>query len=209
MYAVIIRLARLFAWLFYRHRVYGREHLKDGAFIIAPNHVSYLDPPLTAVSSPKKVYFLARKTLFKGLFGKLIYLLGSRPVSSDTANAQVFKEIEALLKRGERIIIFPEGTRSETGEFNEVKAGIFLLFQRTHCGIQPTYLFGTNKVWGKEARRPKLFGRTGCVFGSPILWERYADLEKKEASVQFAKDLKTAILALQKWHQRGCHGIPP
>ncbi len=209
MYWIVIRLARALAKLLYRHRVFGAQHVAKGAAIIAPNHVSFLDPPIASVSCPQDVYFLARKTLFKGLFGKFIYSLNARPVSGENANIQVFKEIGALLEEGKKVILFPEGTRSSDGQFGEIKAGIFLLFQRTHCHIQPTYIAGTAEIWGKGEKRPKIFGRTACVFGSALSWERYASMEKKEAQAQFAKDLKTSIINLKEWFEKGAKGSPP
>ncbi|MBS3904995.1 MAG: 1-acyl-sn-glycerol-3-phosphate acyltransferase [Simkania sp.] len=209
MYWIIIRLARCLAKIFYQHKVYGKEHIEPGAAIIAPNHVSFLDPPITAVSTPQNVYFLARKTLFKGWFGKFIYALNARPVSEGNANIQIFKDIGALLQEGKKVILFPEGTRSIDGAIGDIKPGIYLLFHRTHCPIQPVYLVGTQSIWGKGQKLPKLFGRTACVFGSPVLWEHYREMERKEVQERFATDLRQAILSLKNWYEQGAKGTPP
>lgn len=209
MYSIVLAMAKAFAKIFYGHKVYGRENFCEGAAIIAGNHVSFLDPPILAISSPKEVYFLARRTLFRGLFGKFIYGLNSRPVSGEAGDVKIFREIAALLNEGKKVVLFPEGTRSPTGEFREVKPGIFLLFSRTHCAIQPAYIAGSYEIWGKGRKWPRLSGKTVCVFGSPIEWDRYAHLDKKEAQAKFAQDLKHSILSLKDWYEKGAKGTPP
>src|SRR5271167_3814145 len=116
LYWIVIRLARFFAKILYRHKVYGREHILSEAAILASNHVSFLDPPILSLSCPEDVYFLARKTLFNGLFGKFIYALNARPVSAGSANLEVFRQIANLLGEGKKVILFPEGTRSTDGK---------------------------------------------------------------------------------------------
>jgi len=209
LYSIVIAIVTLFTKIFYRHKIYGQIHIQPGAAILASNHVSYLDPPLLSISCPDKVFFLARKTLFKGWFGKLIYALNSRPVSSGTANLQMFREISALLEQGKKIILFPEGTRSQDGNLGQIKPGIFLLFHRTHCAIQPAYIAGSFSIWGRERRWPKFFGKTACIFGSPLLWERYEKTPRREAEAQLAEDLRNAILSLKEWYEAGAKGTPP
>ncbi len=208
-YNFVIAVVTLFAKLFYRHKIFGKQHIQQGSAILASNHDSYFDPPLLSISCPEPVFFLARKTLFMGLFGKMIYALNARPVSGGAANLQIFREISALLEQGKKIIIFPEGTRSQDGNLGQFKAGIFLLFQRTHCAIQPAYIAGSYSIWGRSRKWPKLSGRTACIFGSPLLWERYENIPRKEAEEQFARDLRKSILDLKEWYEKGARGIPP
>src|SRR5689334_5192410 len=98
LYSLVIATVAFFAKLFYRHKIYGQSHIQPGAAILASNHVSYLDPPLLSVSCPEEVFFMARKTLFKGLFGKFIFALNARPVNSGAANLQLFRDISLLLE---------------------------------------------------------------------------------------------------------------
>lgn len=209
LYYIVIRLARFFAKVFYRHKIYGKEHMLPGAAILAANHVSYLDPPVLSLSCPEDVYFLARKTLFKGVFGKFIYALNARPVQIGGANLEVFREIGSLLQQGKKVVLFPEGTRSLDGNLAEFKPGIFLLMSRTGCAVQPAYIYGTFTIWGKSRRNPKLFGKTACVWGSALTWARYASIPKKEAEAQFSKDLRDSILRLKAWYEAGAKGSPP
>ena len=90
-YRICLFLAWSFFKIFYKCRVYGLEHFYEGGAIIAPNHVSYYDPPITSVLWPQAVHFLARETLFRSLFGVLIRKLNAHPVKGEETNLEVVK----------------------------------------------------------------------------------------------------------------------
>ena len=99
-------------------KVEGVEHMVkagDGGTIIACNHQSYLDPPLVAAAYKGEIHFLARKTLFKGLFGKLIAAVNAVPVNQSGADLASMKTIINEVKKGNRVLMFPEGTRTTDG----------------------------------------------------------------------------------------------
>lgn len=207
------RFMLIVAWLplkvFYRHKVYGLQHYIKRAAIIAPNHTSFLDPPLTAISWPQEVHFLARESLFKPfLFGSLIRSLNSHPVSGDAGDVSVFRMILQVLKEGKQIILFPEGARTD-GELGEIKGGIGMLLMRSKAAIIPTYIHGTREIWGRDRKFPKIFGKTACVFGTPILWESFSHLDKKEGQAQIAQTLSKSITDLKNWYDAGAEGTPP
>ncbi len=209
LYRFVIVVVRAYFRCLYRHRIYGSEHVIAGPAIIAPNHSSFLDPPIVSTSVQGEVFFLARKSLFKGWFGRLIWALNARPVSGEAGDIKVFREIEALLKEGGKVILFPEGTRSLHGEIGRIKGGLSLIVMRTDCAVIPVYIHGTGEIWGRQRKFPKLWGRTACVFGTPLKWEQFSSLEKKEAQQQFADSLRDAILALKAWYNQGAKGSPP
>jgi 1-acyl-sn-glycerol-3-phosphate acyltransferase len=209
-YRFILFLAWLVFKIFYRTKAYGMEHFPKGSGIIASNHVSYLDPPLIAISSPEEVHFLARSTLFDiPLFGRLIRALNSHPVKGEASDASVFKDLCKLLQGNNKVIMFPEGKRSFTGELSPLKLGISVLVMRTHCCIIPTYVHGTYKIWRRGQSLPKPWGKTACIFGTPIKAEDFSHLEKREAQEAMTKRLAEAILALRAWYENGAHGTPP
>jgi len=197
--------------LFYRHKVYGLEHYYDKAAIIAGNHSSFYDPPILAISWPEEVHFLAREGLFKNrLFGGFIRKLNAHPVSGDAGDIAVFKTVIQLLTEGKKIILFPEGKRGDTPALNPLKPGIALLVSRSKSAVIPAYIHGTFSIWSRFRKFPKLFGgRTACVFGSPILWESFAHLDKREAQQALTDQLAAAIEALRIWYEKGAEGIPP
>jgi len=196
--------------LFYRYKVYGLEHYVKRAAIIAPNHNSYMDPPITAISWPEEVHFLAKEELFKPfLFGGFIKHLNSHPVKGDVSDVSVFKTIIGLLKEGKQLILFPEGGRMD-GEISQIKPGIGMLMMRAKAAIVPTYIHGAYEAWGRDRKLPKLFGKKcACIFGTPILWESFAHLEKRQAQEEVAKTLSNSLHALKEWYDSGAKGIPP
>ena len=78
-------LVWVIARCFYRHKVYGKEHIAAGGAMIASNHCSFLDPPLVGISCPDEIHFLARDTLFNyAPFAWLLRQLNSHPVHRGT-----------------------------------------------------------------------------------------------------------------------------
>lgn len=190
-------------------RVYGREYYFKGGAIIAPNHVSYLDPPIVAAASPEEIHFLARETLFRSWFGRLITSLNSHPVHGHVNNLKAIKTICGLLKQGYKVLLFPEGTRSKDNQLGDIKPGIGMLISRSETAIIPTYIHGTFDVWNRGRKRPRLVGKTAVVFGSPIHWKDYVDMDKKEAQEMIATRLTRAITELRNWYESGAMGNPP
>lgn len=209
-YRCVIFLVYYFFRLFYRHKIYGLEHYFKGGAVIAPNHVSFFDPMIVPASWPEEVNLLARATLFRNpFFGFLIRKLNAHPVKGDAADVAVIKRIEAMLKSGKKVILFPEGTRSKEDVLQEIKPGIGLMVVRSQTAIIPTYVAGTFEALGRGKRFPKLFGRTACVFGSAIHFENYSSMPKKQAMEEITQKLKTAMQDLRTWYESGAKGSPP
>lgn len=210
LYRIVLFCAWSIAKIFYRHKVYGLEHFYPRGAIIAANHTSYLDPPLLAISWPEEVHFLARDTLFRNrIFGGFISAINAHPVSGEASDIAVFREICTLLNEGKKVILFPEGKRSFDGFLGEVKPGIGMLIARTGTAVIPAYLKGPYEIWSRKRKIPKLFGKAICVFGSPIRWETYAHLDKREAQEAVAKQFIESLRQLEKWLNAGAKGIPP
>lgn len=209
LYRFVILVVGIFFKVFYRHKVYGLDHFPEGSTLIAPNHVSFLDPPCVAISCPGEIHFLARQSLFRSFFGKFIRVLNSHPVQQNATNLQVMKDICILLKKGHKVLMFPEGTRSKDDTLLEIKPGIGLLLSKSESTILPTYIHGTFNIWRRGKKFPKLWGKTAIVFGSPICWEDYADMDRKEAQQLVASHLTQSLYALRRWYDSGHEGLPP
>lgn len=200
----------IFAKILYRHKVYGKEHLPKGGGLIAPNHASFLDPPLVGISYPGPVHFLARDSLFHfAPFGWLIEKLNTHPVSQGKGNLNTLKMAMELIKSGKKVVIFPEGSRSENGQLGQGRLGIGMLVQRTQCQVVPTYIHGSYELWSTKRRFPKLWGKTACVFGSPIEFSNLQEKDKKEAQTEIVEQIMEKIAALQAWYCSGAKGSPP
>jgi 1-acyl-sn-glycerol-3-phosphate acyltransferase len=210
LYRLVLFGSWILAKVFFRLKTYGLEHFYPRGAIIAANHTSFLDPPLLAVSWPGEVHFLARETLFRNpFFGWFIKSLNTHPVSGDIGDVKVFKTVCSLLSQGKKIVLFPEGKRSLTGELGEIKPGIVMLVAKTESAIIPAYLDGVFEIWNRRQKFPKLFKKTACVFGTPICWDDFKHLEPRQAREEMARKLSEAILNLKKWFENGAHGIPP
>jgi 1-acyl-sn-glycerol-3-phosphate acyltransferase len=211
LYWTVLWLTKWYFKIFFRHRVYGLEHsFYQGGAILAANHSSFFDPPIVAISWPQEVHFLARETLFSHfLFGSLIRALNAHPVSGNASDVSTFKMICELLKKDKKVVLFPEGTRSLDGTLSTIKPGIGLLISRTNSAIIPAYIHGSYTAWNRRSRLPRLWGKTACVFGTPLLWKEFAHLDKKEAHQALATRLTQAILDLKNWYDSGAKGTPP
>lgn len=212
--SLLYRMIIFFAWLigkiFYRLKVYGLEHYYPRGAILAANHTSFFDPPIVAVSWPEEVHFLARESLFKNrFFGAFIRNVNTHPVSGNASDISVMKTLMTLLDEGKKVVLFPEGTRSKNGELQHLKPGISMLISRTKTAIIPVYIDGAYRAWSRNQKLPRIFGKVACVFGTPITWESFSHLDKREAQKQISEKLAASILALKKWYEDGAEGVPP
>lgn len=187
--------------LFYHHKVYGLENLPEGAAIIASNHNSFLDPPMVGASCPEEVYYFARASLFDNYFlNYFIRRLNAYPIKGNTNDLASFKIIASLLKNQKKVLIFPEGVRSDKGSLSPFKHGLAMLALRADCPIIPVYLHGTFDVWSRFRKIPKFKGTTACVFGKPIYPHAYQDLPKKEAQDKITELVRASIENLRAWY---------
>lgn len=196
--------------MFYRHKVYGLEHFIQGRGIIAPNHTSFFDPPIIAASWPEEISFLARKSLFASpIFGHMISNLNAYPVDGTTQDLSSIKLVCKLLSENKKVVIFPEGIRSRNGELGTIKSGIGMLSLRCQAPVIPVYISGVFYIWNRFRKFPKLTGNMACIFGSPIDWQAFTHLSKKEAQEALSMSVKQAIAQLKIWYENGAIGSPP
>lgn len=196
--------------VFYRHRVYGLEHVCQRRAIIAPNHSSFLDPPLIGVSWPKEVSFLARKSLFSSFFwGPIINHLNAYPVEGTAQDLSSIRLICQLLNQEHQVVIFPTGLRSSDGTLGEIKAGIGMLAMRCNAPITPVYIAGSFAIWNRHHYFPRLYGKTACVIGSPIHCKDFKHLDKKAAQELIGEQVRKSLESLHTWYDNGAQGVPP
>ncbi|MBT8044380.1 MAG: 1-acyl-sn-glycerol-3-phosphate acyltransferase [Verrucomicrobiae bacterium] len=153
---------------FFSYRVVGKEKLvTDGPVLIASNHESYLDPPLVGLGYDKAVYYLARKTLFRG-FGAWLYpKLNAIPVDQDRPDMTSLKTIIKLLRQGNQVVVFPEGARTLDGELQRAEAGTGLIVAKTKAIVQPVRIFGAREALPRGSGKMRFVPIT-LVVGDPI-----------------------------------------
>ncbi len=209
-YPLTIYILRGFFPLFYHYQVYGANQDCKGCAILAPNHTSFLDPPLIGAAWPEELHFLARSCLFRPFILRwLLPRLNAHPVEGSTQDIPSFRKIFRLLKEGKKVVVFPEGIRSATGELQTLKSGIAMLALRMHCPIIPVYISGTFEAWPRHRLLPKFGARIACVFGQPIYPPSSSEIPKKVQQEALAGQLEKKLEELRVWLEAGAEGAPP
>ena len=143
--------------------VRGADRLRgqDGPFIVAANHVSHLDTPVILRTLPARirrrlVVAAAKDYFYRGrLRGTLVSLsLATFPFDRGEGSRESLRQCRALLARGWSLLIFPEGTRSPSGELGRVRRGVAVLATATGVPVLPIYVHGLAEVMPKGTRAP-------------------------------------------------------
>ncbi len=138
---IALPIVELSFHLYFGVRVIGRENLPEGGCVVCPNHTQNSDPPIAAVaiSNRYQTMCMAKKELFdiKGL-GPLITWLGAFPVDRSRADLTAIKTALKTVKDGNKLLIFPQGTRGAGEE--EAKYGAAMLAMKTKAPIVPMYI---------------------------------------------------------------------
>lgn len=179
-------------------KIVGREHLvTEGPVLVVANHQSYLDPPLVGNLYDTEMYYLARKTLFRGFFKWLYTRWNAIPVDQDKPDMASLKTIIRLLKEGHRVLIFPEGERTGTGALGEAAPGAGLVAAKSGAVIQPVRIRGAYEALPRGSMRLR-FSRITVSVG-PAIRLTPEDLKQatgKDGYDQLAKRMMAAIAAL-------------
>jgi 1-acyl-sn-glycerol-3-phosphate acyltransferase len=156
---------------FFRWRVYNSERVPlRGPVILASNHASYLDPPLVGAGVRRGINYLARESLFRyPVVGWVLRNWNSVPVDRDGGGAKGLKAILDRLLAGGAIILFPEGTRSRTGNLQPARSGIGLTVIKSKAPVVPVRVFGTHDAYGPHMFFPKPKG-VEVKYGRPMMF---------------------------------------
>ena len=184
--------------LLFSPKVIGAENVpKEGAMIMAANHMSNWDPPILGTYLPRTVGYMAKEELFKpAIAGAIIKSLNAFPVKRGASDRGAIKMALNILKKGLCLGIFTEGTRSSDGKLHKAPAGVSLIAAMSKAPVVPTALIGTNKIWSKEEKFPQLT----IVFGEPIYYEGKSN--DKAALEEFSQEIMKKIENLIKLHSK-------
>ena len=123
--------------------------------LIASNHQSFLDPVLIGIALERPIHYLARRSLFHvpGL-NVAIRMLGAHPVSRDTKDGTAVRTILRILRSGEAMLLFPEGTRSWDGSVGAFQAGVGSIAARFGVPVLPVCIEGAVRCWPRTRSLP-------------------------------------------------------
>lgn len=184
---------RLLFYTVFRTRVYGRENIpKEGAVILAANHASNIDPPLMASLIERPVSYMAKIELFENpIFGAAIRRCHAFPVKRGASDRGAIKAAVTVLKEGHMLGLFPEGTRSKTGELQKAEAGIALIASMTGAPIVPVAILNSHRIFANGGLLPQL----RIMYGAPISFQ--GDRKSKEALDAFSAEIMAHIARMR------------
>jgi len=191
-------LSKVIAKIGFQYQAFGQENIiEDGPAIMAANHQSYLDPQLVGITCRAELYYLARKKLFRNkLFGSSLAGVNALPVDLSGADLTAVRTVINLLKQGHRTVIFPEGTRSLSGQIQQARPGIGIIIAKTLVPVVPMRIFGSFQAWPKGGKI-KPYPVT-VVVGKPIRFDHQDfGAKNREAYQKISEQVLSAIAAIE------------
>jgi len=197
-------------------KVIGAENVpRTGPVIICPNHSANLDPPLVPAFVPRSdTWSMAKSEYFKGGFVAWVFRqYHAFPVVRHSADRTALRRAFDILESGQALIIYPEGTRVESGVLARPEPGAGFIAQRAACPVVPVGLTGTRECLPKGARWPRrtpvsiTFGKPFLVLrkradGSKITREEAADAIMVEIAELLPERQRGAFSDLAPWRKR-------
>ncbi|MGM0776724.1 MAG: lysophospholipid acyltransferase family protein [Bacillota bacterium] len=162
----------------YRFEVFGKENFpKEGGVLLCSNHIDNLDPPVVGINAPRPVYFMAKEELFNvPVLGKILPGLNAFPVKRGMSDREALRKGLGILKEGNVLGLFPEGTRSKTGQLGKGLAGAGFFALRSEAHVVPCAIIGPYKA----------FSKLKVVYGKPIDMK---ELRERKASAEETTEL--------------------
>ncbi|WP_264738415.1 lysophospholipid acyltransferase family protein [Cytobacillus firmus] len=162
----------------YRFEVIGKENFPaEGGVLLCSNHIDNLDPPVVGINAPRPVYFMAKEELFNvPVLGKILPDLNAFPVKRGMSDREALRKGLGILKEGNVLGLFPEGTRSKTGQLGKGLAGAGFFALRSEANVVPCAIIGPYKA----------FSKLKVVYGKPIDMK---ELRERKASAEETTEL--------------------
>ena len=144
-------------WTWFRPHVVGKEHVPEsGPVILAPVHRSFADFGFAAFCTERKLFFMTKDEMWKNKrLGKLLLTVGAFPVHRESADRKALQRAEEVLRRGQVLVLFPEGTRREGPVIEDLMEGAAFLSARTGAPIVPVGIGGSDLAMPKGNVIPK------------------------------------------------------
>ena len=168
-YYVVRALVAGFTRVYTRLSIDGGENMpREGAYVLAPVHRSYMDTPISSCLTRRRLRFMGKHTLWQNhLSGWLLSALGGFPVVRGTADREALRRCVAVLEAGEALVLFPEGERKSGATVQPLFDGAVYVALRAGVPIVPVGIGGSERVMPKGARfiYPR---KVHAIVGKPI-----------------------------------------
>jgi len=141
----------------------------SGAFVLAPVHRSFIDFGLVAAVSKRRIRYMGKDSLWKvGWFGSFISALGAFPVRRGAADREALRRCIDIIRSGEALVLFPEGTRKSGPVVKDLFEGAAYVAIRTGVPIVPVGIGGSERALKKGERLPRPV-KIHVVIGAPMM----------------------------------------
>lgn len=177
---------------YYRIETIGLENFpKEGGVLLCSNHIDNLDPPVVGITAKRPVHFMAKEELFSvPVLGKIVPHLNAFPVKRGMSDREALRKGLNILKEDKVLGLFPEGTRSKSGELGTGLAGAGFFALRTDAQVVPCAIIGPYKP----------FSKLKVVYGKPIPMEEVR--AAKASAEETTEIIMGAIKALIDEHRK-------
>lgn len=175
----------------YRIEAIGREHFpKEGGVLLCANHIHNFDPLVVGIMAPRPVHYMAKEEIFSvPVLGNIVRKCNAFPVKRGFSDREALRTGLKILKDGHVFGLFPEGTRSKTGELGKGLSGAGFFALRSTASVVPCAIIGPYRS----------FRKLKVVYGQPIDME---EMRKEKASTEQVTELiMSKIEKLIKEHQ--------
>ena len=175
----------------YRMEAIGLEHFpKDGGVLLCANHIHNFDPIIVGIMAPRPVHYMAKEEIFSvPVLGNIVRNCNAFPVKRGFTDREALRTGLKVLKDGHVLGLFPEGTRSKTGELGKGLAGAGFFALRSTAAVVPCAIIGPYRS----------FRKLKVIYGEPIDLD---EMRKEKASAEQVTELiMSKIDKLKKEHQ--------
>ncbi len=162
----------------YRVQVLGLDNFpKEGGVLLCSNHIHNFDPIIVGIAASRPIHFMAKEEIFRvPLLGRIVRKCNAFPVKRGMSDREALRKGLKVLKEGHVLGLFPEGTRSRTGELGKGLAGAGFFALKTDAMVVPCAVIGPYKS----------FRRLKVVYGKPIEMDK---MRKEKASAEQVTEL--------------------
>lgn len=197
-YCFVVVAAWLLWHLVFGIRVVGRQYLpRDRGFVLAPNHISAIDPVFVVIARfwGRRMIILGKEEIFgvNPFFSWFFRHVGVVAIRRGAGETDVLDGVISQVQNGQGVLIFPEGTRSKTGEPGRLKSGAFVIASAAGVDMIPCRIIYRHTFM-------RLFSRVRVCFGPPIP-AAALDLGEKKSTAKLRQNKQLLLAAWDELYQ--------